>query len=357
LPKIVFTLCFCLAALLAVAHKDSIRGKPGLAKEGTAALPAASFSPSEHSCEYTAGTAPIAAVSVPSLPFDTSSSLSTASSYVPSMEKVANPVRVNNYPLPKRIDMGYRSEYRSYHRPGYAKLAVLFAPEYQMGHFLPLVDVRGIALTDGTFGGNLGFIGRFLPSTQCLVYGFNVFYDVRGGKFGTYHQMGGGFEVLAKRWEVHANAYLPVGLHKYTRKCVFDDYIGNYRAVRKRYEFAEYAFDATAGYYIVNGKNFQLYASAGPYCFFGKFHTSAFGGMAALRPQYRDYLAVEFSVTHDHIFNTLYQASVVFSIPLYNYSSRIKHKRGPCGVANRQIYQPIDRDIILLRRCCWTYNW
>ena len=268
----------------------------------------------------------------------------------------SQPRRVNPYPNLKRIDFGHIEANGIYYPEGYSKCSLLFGPEYKIGSFLPLVEFRGVAVNNGKLAGNVGFIGRFLPKSFCEVLGFNLFYDVRQGRKGNFQQVGGGFEVLSKRWEMHTNAYVPVGRRQHTKRFVFDDYIGDFKAVLRMNEFAEYAVDANAGYYLVQSKNFQFYVSAGLYYFFGKYDTSALGGRLALRPQITDYLSFEFSISHDRIFETILQANIVFTLPLYNYSSAIKRKRGPCGVLNRQIYQPIDRDIILRRKNCWNAN-
>ncbi len=262
----------------------------------------------------------------------------------------------SSYPIPKRIDIGHIEGKGIGYECGYTKLSLLFGSEYRVGEVLSLLDLRGVVFDDGTYAANVGFIGRFFPKSLCEVFGFNVFYDFRQGELGKYQQIGGGVEILNNRWEVHGNAYVPVGQRKHRKICVFDDYIGPYRAERQQYEFAEYAFDANVGYYVVDVKNFQLYASAGPYYFFGKFDTSTWGGRAVLRPQYHDYIAIELSISHDSIFQTIYQVNVTLSIPLYNYFSSVGRKKNRCKMSDRQIYQPIDRDIILLKKCCWKTN-
>ena len=208
----------------------------------------------------------------------------------------------------------------------------------------------------------MGLVGRFLRAKACQVIGINLFYDFRQKNWGNFSQLGGGIEVLTKLWEVHANAYFPVGVTQHHRKCVFDDYIGDYRAARKEFKFAcQYAFNADYGYYIVNLNNFQMYASAGLY-FFGLDKcgtTSVVGVEALLRPQFKDYFSVELSMTHDQMYNTNFQINVIFTLPLYDYSSAIRKKKGPCGMPSRQIYQPVARDeiIILDKKCDWKFNW
>lgn len=272
----------------------------------------------------------------------------------PSMEESRD--SVNIYPIPKRIDVGHIEGKGIGYNTGYTKLSIVFAPEYRVGHYLSLIDVRGVVFDDGKFAANAGYIGRYLPKSFCEVFGFNVFYDFRQGHRGNYNQVSGGFEVLNRRWELHANASVPVGTREHIKRIVYDNYIGPFREVCKREEAAKYFFDGSIGYYMVNGKNFQMYAAAGPYYLFGKFGGSAVGGRALLRPQFGDVASVELSVSHDHIFETIYQVNVVLTLPLYKLSSRLKNKKGSCGTNNRQIYQPIDRDIVLLERTCCNNN-
>jgi hypothetical protein len=283
--------------------------------------------------------------------------LSVFNSESTDKEVEERPRRVNPYPIPKRIDISHIEGKGIGYETGYTKLEVIFGPEYRLGHFLPLVDIEASVLDDGKIDAGIGFIGRYIPKTLCEIFGFNIFYGFRQGKLGNYQQLNGGFEILNKRWELHTNAYVPVGVKTHQRTYPFDDFIGDFHAVKRRYEFAGYAFDVNAGYYFVNGKHFQLYASVGPYYISGKFHDSAWGGKFMFRPQYRDYLAIEFSASHDRIFETIYQVNVVFTIPLYHYSSAIKSKKGPCGIPNRQIYQPVDPNVILQEKCCWRFNW
>jgi len=267
------------------------------------------------------------------------------------------PPRVNRIPYPKRIDVGHVEGKGIGYEVGYSQLAVVLGPEYQVGKFLPLGELRGMAYDDGTLGANVGFIGRYLPESLCQVYGFNLFYDFREGPHLNHSQLGGGLEVLSRRWEVHADVNFGVGRSSrsgHYQTCVYD-YPGDFHAVVKCYEFVDSFVDARAGYYPVVSDLFQLYVEAGPYYIFGK-HASAFGGKASIRPQLSDWFSVVGSVSHDPIFDTIWQVNVVFTLPLYNFSS-LKNKTGPCGVTNRQIYQPIDRDMILRKRCCWQFNW
>jgi hypothetical protein len=285
---------------------------------------------------------------------------SSSSSSSPPPEKLHN---ANIYPSPKRIDVGHIEGKGVGYNVGYTDLSIVFAPEYRVGHYLSLISVRGVVFDDGKLAANAGYIGRYLPKSFCEVLGFNVSYDFRQGHRGNYNQVSGGLEVLNRRWEVHVNGSAPLGTKMHTKKHVFDNYVGPFKEVCRLIERAKYVVDANVGYYMVNGKNFQLYAAAGPYYLWGHVHEptvslrqSSWGGKALVRPQFWDIAAVELSVSHDHIFETIYQVNLVLTVPLYKLSSRLKHKKGSCGVNNRQIYQPIERDIVLTNRTCCTNN-
>ena len=271
-------------------------------------------------------------------------------------EEIPDTRRPNPYPIPKRIDLGHIEGKGVGYDTGYTKLSVILGPEYRVGHHSTLLDLRGVVFDDGKFAANAGFIGRFLSKSFCEIFGWNIFYDFRQGKRRNFNQVSGGFEVLNKRWELHANASVPVGKRKRTKTCVYDNYVGPYREVCKSTQAAAYVFDGNLGYYLVNGKNFQLYAAAGSYYLTGPLHTSAVGGKAWLRTQFGDILSVELSASHDRVFHTIYQVNAVLTLPLYKLSPVLKKKRGPCGMSTRQVYQPIDRDMVLYKKCCCHDN-
>lgn len=277
----------------------------------------------------------------------------------PSLEKNLDAPRVPNpYFIPKRFDMGYAEGSGARYHLGYSKLAMVLAPEYAIGKYLPMINLKAMAFNNGTFSAAGGFVSRFLPKSFCEIFGFNFFYEWRQGKLGNFNQIEAGFEVLNKNWEIRAQGYVPVGQKNYKKKSIFADNVDNYRAERTRNEFANYFVDASAGYYIVNSNAFQIYLAAGPYWFTGKFFNNVWGGQLTIRPQIMDYIELEFNMSYDKVLKTCYQGSIVLTLPLYNYSSAIKKKKGPCGMANRQIYQPVRRDemILLLQKCCWHIN-
>jgi hypothetical protein len=239
----------------------------------------------------------------------------------------------------------------------YTTAAMMIAPDYRVGRILPFVDLRGHRFDNNTYAANIGIAGRYIPSpdTFCQILGMNLFYDWRQGRKGNYQQIGLGLEMLGKRWDLRANGYAPISKTSYKTKCVFqygDDFFMEHREC----EFISYGFNGEVGYYVVRNDYFFLYAATGPYYLVRKCHESTGGWQFRMRPQYKDFLAVDLSVSHDHVFETVYQAQIIFYLPLYKLSKRINKR--PCNLSDQQIYQPIERFEVmpLGRRSCWRTN-
>ena len=240
----------------------------------------------------------------------------------------------------------------------YSTVDVLFASIYRPGRFVPMIDLRGHRFDDNTYAANVGLIVRYIPepNTFCQMLGFNMYYDYRQGVKGHYNQLGLGIEALGKRVDFRGNAYLPISKMKHVTNCTFDQYIGDYYIHYRSEESVAYGFNAEVGYLIVRSDRFLLYSAAGPYYLSKKNNMNTQGWEFRLRPQYKDYLAVDLELSYDPLFNWIFQGRFILSLPLYQIAC--KKNEAPCGLTNRQIYQPIERfEIIpLRRRCCVDSN-
>ncbi|HVW99416.1 MAG TPA: inverse autotransporter beta domain-containing protein, partial [Candidatus Babeliaceae bacterium] len=267
----------------------------------------------------------------------------------------------NRYPIPKRIALrqvegaGQGVSYGT----DYSTLEILFGPAYRPNHLLTMLDLRGHRFNNNTYGANAGIVTRYIKDGFCRLIGVNAYFDWRQGHHvrNNFYQLGIGLEALGKRWDFRVNGYIPLGLKRFQRTCVFDDYIGDFVAKKERKEWVFYGYNAEIGYTIGNDQKFFLYAAAGPYYLFGRFDHTAAGGKVRLRPQYKDYVAVDLSASYDAFFKDVYQIQVIFSVPLYQIT-RLGTKKGPCGISDRQIYQPVERleAMPLHRKTCWKTN-
>jgi len=263
--------------------------------------------------------------------------------------------------LPKRIFISHveGSEEGIGFATDYTTLGLLFAPDYRQASFLPMLDLRGHRFDDNTYAANVGLIGRYIPDGCCFceILGFNMFYDYREGDQGDFNQLGFGIEILGPcRWDFRANAYVPLGVRERKMTCVFDDFEGGFEATNRKEEAIAFGFNAEISYIVIETCDFLLYAAGGPYYVAGKCHQRTLGGEFRLRPQYRDYLALDMRVSYDPVFKTLYQAEFIVSLPLYEIACQ---NNGPCGVSDLRIYQRVERfEVMPFGRCnCWKTNW
>lgn len=239
----------------------------------------------------------------------------------------------------------------------YSTAAVLFAPDYELGTVLPMIDARAHRFNNNTYAANLGLAGRYIPEPNsfCELLGFNAFYDFRQGCKGNYNQIGVGIEVLGRIWDFRANGYFPIGKRKHKTHCFFDDFDGDFFISHRSTEFVSYGFNAEIGALAKDYKHFLLYVAGGPYYFLRKCCNRTLGGEIRIRPQYKDYVALDLRLSYDQVFRTVFQAEIIISLPLYQLDPQNK---GPCRITDRQIYQPIERFEImpLGRRECWKFN-
>jgi len=241
----------------------------------------------------------------------------------------------------------------------YTTLDIFTAPDYRPGQMFPFLDLRGHRFDNNTYAANAGIGGRYVPNDYsgfCDMLGFNVYYDYRQGCVGYYQQIGAGIEVLGRRWDFRANGYAPFGARRHIKTCFFNDYVGDFYARRQDIESVSYSFNGEVGYLAVNGKNFSLYMAGGPYFLArGRCCTSTVGVEARIRPKYKDYVALDLSARYDDLFGTIWQAGIIFTLPLYQISNQNER---PCGLRDWQIYQSVERFEVmpLSKRSCWETN-
>ncbi len=267
-------------------------------------------------------------------------------------------LRWNPWPLPKLISIRHVEGTNNgvAYATNYSTLAVLSAPDYKPGSFLPMLDLRVHRFDDTSWATNAGLIGRYIPnqcdpSSQARILGVNAYYDWRQTNLGYFQELGGGLEVLGRRWDLRANMYFPFGRLKDITGC---DLSSAELASQRRNRKVTYAFNAEVGWLAVDTSQFLLYTAADIYYISRSTrHKSPRGGMFRLRPQYREYLALDLMGSYDPVFKTLWQAEITLYLPLYTIGE--PSSRGPYGISNRQVYQPVERfEILPLAKYeCW----
>ena len=244
----------------------------------------------------------------------------------------------------------------------YWSLNMLLAPTFKVNHYMPFIDLRWNTFNDcqesNKFSGNLGIGVRHIPQNCGPIWGGNIYYNYRDSSVGKgWNQLGLGLEVFGKIWEFRTNIYLPIGNKLHEHKCKFDDFNGDFTMVQRKFEFMYTGFDTEIGCLAVATQDYTVYIGTGPYYLNGKFADQAWGIRVRFRPQYKDYIALDVMMTHDSAFNTVYQGELILALPFYALGSQ-KDKKPPCGIMQRQIYQPVQRlDVIPVgRKCRWSQN-
>ena len=261
----------------------------------------------------------------------------------------------SHFLIPKQVTLRYVQGWGQGVEYGtdYSTVSAFFATDDRCYHLFPLVDLRVHRFNNNTYAANFGVGGRYVFNRGFFqLWGLNAFYDFRQGNVGNFSQVGAGIELLSKRLDFRANCYYPVGHLEKKKKFDFEKFNGGFFAFKEKVEKVEaYSFNAEVGWLAVNGKKFLLYTAIGPYALSKRCcGNETLGGKFRLKPQYKDYIAVDFILSYDPLFKTVFQAEFVLNFPLYQFRAR------KCSnLSERQIYQPIERfEIIPLEKRCFS---
>lgn len=288
-----------------------------------------------------------------------------SSSFLPAESEIPPESNESSSSGPKRVYVSHIEGTNDgvAYTTNYSTFGIVFAPTYRPGKWLPMFDFRVHRFdSDNIYAFNGGVIARYVPDSLdkfCSCLGFNAYYDFRQGFIGYYQQIGSGVEIIGHRWDLRGNVYFPVGARKHNRFCVYN-YTGGYVITNSKYEYVSFAFNAEVGCYLINTCSFLFYGAIGPYYIAGREGAdSTRGGRARIRPQFADYFALDLSVSYDDLFKTVWQAEVILSLPLYQIFSKGKSSKTSCKIADRRIYQPVERfEVMPLGiRECWTQNY
>ena len=103
-----------------------------------------------------------------------------------------------------------------------------------------------------------------------------------------------------------------------------------------------YGFNAEAGYLAQWKDKFLFYIAGGPYYLTKKGLYNRGGGEVRVRPQYKDYIALDLGFGYEQCVPWCFQAQVIVYLPLYQITSK-KGAKNHCGINERQIYEPVER--------------
>lgn len=204
---------------------------------------------------------------------------------------------------------------------GYTTLDGLFLFNWNKSSVHVLVDSRLHRFTNNEIAVNQGFGVRYFSKKTNRIYGVNTYYDYRSDCFHKKHfsQIGVGLEILGTPfqeilWDLRLNGYFPIHRKRLIQRCMFDDYIGDYFAVKRKYKSALTGVNLEVGFPLCRNKYSFFYLAFGPY-YYNRNCKDAIGGELQLDMTLFGLLILQGKVSYDHIFKGRAQAEIALTFP------------------------------------------
>ena len=200
---------------------------------------------------------------------------------------------------------------------------------------------------DGRLATNVGVGWRTFSPFGGEIFGVNVYYDTRHLVGTTLQQIGVGFELLGKCWDIRGNGYIPIGKQQALVGSSLEDFSPPFFVVRDDFKSAMWGLDVEVGKYFCSGCCGYLYGAIGPYFYDSLCCNSIVGGIGRLSAELTCGLSVDFFVSYDEFFGTKVQGQVTLAFP------------GVCiEDLWRCLFRPVRRNevIVVENISCFTAN-
>lgn len=199
------------------------------------------------------------------------------------------------------------------------------------------------------YAGNFGLGCRYSRPFTDQIFGVNVYYDFRNARHANFNQIGLGFELLGKCWNLRVNGYLPIGKKRILNSfCLFDDFIGSFFMLRKNYRKSLKGLDFELESYLTNICCMDFYLGIGAYYYKeDRCHKDIYGAEYRLSTWYCDSISFSINATHDCHFKTRIQGELCITFPFKS-----------CCTEDRRLFLPVwRREIIALDKTSrWDSN-
>jgi hypothetical protein len=178
-------------------------------------------------------------------------------------------------------------------------------------------NLRGHVFDDGRFAGNIGLGARRAFYDEKMLFGANVFYDVRQYHKTVFNQVGGGIELLMKGVDIRFNGYLPVGKKQSFDQKRFLAFSGSEILIKQKIRGTLPSVELDFG--VPMGRYFYL--GFGPYYLFkNNTHGTHLGNRTGVKGRLEvtidNILVLGGTVSYDPIFKTRAQGYISINIPL-----------------------------------------
>lgn len=247
---------------------------------------------------------------------------------------------------------------------GYTSFGLFITPQTQ-NQWQYFLDGRYHVFNDGEPAANAGAGLRYLDYQRQKVYGANLYYDYRRVHHEKFQQIGLGFEILGKCYDIRVNGYIPVGRNHVDFGHTLFIYPGNSFALCKKREKVMAGFDAEVGMPLLNRCNpcniFQAYGAAGLYYFTPRIYSrcghDTWGVKARVQAKMWNFIELEGRTTYDREFGWRGEGVIGITFPL---GERCYDPCNACCDYLRVIAnQPVQRqEIIVISKphCEWNTN-
>lgn len=235
--------------------------------------------------------------------------------------------------------------------PGYEALDLFIAVPQFHETIYPFLNQTFYWLDSNRFASSTG-IGVRWETPSRIVLGTNLFYDYAQFTAGSYNQLGLGFEFFGKYLDFRVNGYQPIGNKTHLiSKCVFDDYIGDFVMIKRRFKTVMEGADGEVALHLVRRGGLDFYIAGGGYYYHSKPAGSCTGGSVRAGLDYHRYLRIEGHYYQDNLFGSNALGIVRLSLPfdfldiVHDYMWDI-------------LMQPIERQRLPVshNHCCWFAN-
>lgn len=260
---------------------------------------------------------------------------------------------------------------------GYSSLDLFLSKSLNNRRFVPFLDLRGHIFNNGKYAGNAGLGLRYLNCRLEQIWGVYLGYDylqhIQRYPHPSYHQVGGGLEIIGKKWDFHLNAYVPVGDKKtniYRFKYRFYEELkrgdlSHFKlGLKAREQLALNGIDTLLGYRFCNICHTDLHISAGPYYYWGrtakttnvftKKRESSWGGRMVFDIIFSKYISIGADVTYDTIFKWRSQGMICLNIP-FSFFRNCRSRCAPRSLKG-SLYNHIERNEIIAVDCLNRYS-
>ncbi|MFY7843265.1 MAG: inverse autotransporter beta domain-containing protein [Rhabdochlamydiaceae bacterium] len=234
----------------------------------------------------------------------------------------------------KQIEISHKEGRGLGYDQGYSSIKGFFIPVNTLeDSFVPFIHMQGHLFKDLNPAFNLGTGIRYVKDR---ILGVNAYYDYRQTSRFSYDRMGLGLEFIGLKFDVHANAYLPLkNLKSVPYDYRFSHFDEHSLFLKETREIPFKGFDCQIGALIDMGK-IPLYIGVAPY-YLKSDSQKAVGARILLKNFIQDHLSWHVNASYDAFFKGRFEGGVSLHLPA------VHKKRAQTKKIRHRLVEPVNR--------------